>query len=340
MGLIKSLQRRLNGSYRANEIAMHSARIAYLQWHLRQKQADAKIADAFQDLIAALQKEISKIRAGYWLGGATATMLYSVSPCYQVLQRHFLQGEKLRYKDIAIPPAAHSRDAKECAQQFFEFMLPHLTGDDLACIEDDSWRSIRVEDPYEISDKVMLKTDMVVFDCGANMGYFSALASQRGCYCHAFEPVKETRTDYLEKTAAWNKNITAHPYALSDRNEELLFKLDPKNIGANRAVENAGSRNATQPGYEQVAAVSLDSFAKEQKIEQLDFLKADIEGAERKMLAGAAETIRRFSPIISLCTYHLPDDPEVLSGLIKDIQPKYQIIQGNDKLYAYLEHAS
>lgn len=67
---------------------------------------------------------------------------------------------------------------------------------------------------------------------------------------------------------------------------------------------------------------------KENALPRVDSIKADIEGYERYMLMGAQETLRRFAPKLALCTYHLPDDPEVLSELIliKQANPDYNIV--------------
>ena len=71
-------------------------------------------------------------------------------------------------------------------------------------------------------------------------------------------------------------------------------------------------------------------------LERVDFIKADIEGAERLMLKGAQETLRRFAPKLSICTYHLPDDKEVLEALIKQANPHYVIEHRWQKLYAHV----
>ncbi len=80
--------------------------------------------------------------------------------------------------------------------------------------------------------------------------------------------------------------------------------------------------------------VTLDSFVRENNLERVDFIKADIEGFERHMLLGAQETLRKFAPKLALCTYHLPDDPQVLENLIKQANPNYNVVQKRKKLYA------
>ncbi len=80
--------------------------------------------------------------------------------------------------------------------------------------------------------------------------------------------------------------------------------------------------------------VTLDSFVRENNLERVDFIKADIEGFERHMLQGAQETLRKFAPKLALCTYHLPDDPQVLENLIKQANPNYNVVQKRKKLYA------
>jgi hypothetical protein len=67
---------------------------------------------------------------------------------------------------------------------------------------------------------------------------------------------------------------------------------------------------------------------------KVDFIKADIEGTERDMLKGATSVLKIFAPKLAICTYHLPDDPEVLKNIILKANPNYRIVQLNHKLFA------
>ena len=60
----------------------------------------------------------------------------------------------------------------------------------------------------------------------------------------------------------------------------------------------------------------------------------DIEGSERDALYGGREAIFKYKPKLAICTYHLRDDPVVLSEIIKSIDPNYRIELGRKKLYA------
>lgn len=79
---------------------------------------------------------------------------------------------------------------------------------------------------------------------------------------------------------------------------------------------------------------TIDQFVSENQIRKVDFIKADIEGAERYMLTGATDTLRRFAPKLAICTYHLKDDPQVLEDIIKEANPAYMVVHTRHKLFA------
>jgi hypothetical protein len=55
-------------------------------------------------------------------------------------------------------------------------------------------------------------------------------------------------------------------------------------------------------------------------LDRVDFLKADIEGAERHALTGAADTIRRFVPKMAICTYHNAEDVRIIPEVVTSIR--------------------
>lgn len=42
----------------------------------------------------------------------------------------------------------------------------------------------------------------------------------------------------------------------------------------------------------------MDEFCRQQGISKVDFIKADVEGFEERLIAGAASTLRRWTPLI------------------------------------------
>lgn len=184
------------------------------------------------------------------------------------------------------------------------------------------------EGPYELG-KVCLSEGDVVIDCGANLGLFSAVASSKGCIAYAFEPSPSVRNEFLEKTSKKNGEFHIQPYALGAENEIVYFEEDSNNLGGGKTVSD-GKTNV------RVEMQTLDHWAEVNNISKIDFIKADIEGAERDMLKGAKRVLKELHPKLSICTYHLPDDKEVLERLILEAEPAYVIEHKFSKLYAYV----
>lgn len=212
-----------------------------------------------------------------------------------------------------------------------EFLNAFLfeAGDLLLPMKDDY--SYLNEGPYEYGN-VILKEGDVVFDCGANIGLFSSIAASKGCYSYSFEPVPKT-IEYLKQTERlYSDKIKISDYALSDKEGiGKLYITESTNIS--NSILNMDVNNQD---YINIKITTIDNYVKLNNIKKLDFIKADIEGAERYMLIGAKETLSKFGPKLSICTYHLEDDKEVLEKLIKDANPKYVVEHKWKKLYAYI----
>ncbi|MCL2417340.1 MAG: FkbM family methyltransferase [Bacteroidales bacterium] len=194
------------------------------------------------------------------------------------------------------------------------------------------------EGPYQFQP-VVLKPNDVVVDVGANMGMFSLFANYfYNCKCYAFEPVKST-TNLLEKNIALNKSnsqsintIEIVPYALSDKECKMEINVNQQDA-ASASFVLPHNKHAKA---EKIHCITLDKWVNENRISKIDFIKADIEGAERYMLSGATKVLQEFAPKLAICTYHLPDDPQVLEDIILKANPKYKVVHAWQKLYAYV----
>lgn len=82
--------------------------------------------------------------------------------------------------------------------------------------------------------------------------------------------------------------------------------------------------------------LTLDTLFRDQKI---DFIKMDIEGAERKALQGASRLLERWMPKLAVCTYHNAEDEEVIRAWLETVgsytmtnSPGYVVCQGTWEL--------
>jgi FkbM family methyltransferase len=188
-----------------------------------------------------------------------------------------------------------------------------------------------VEGCYGYSDDafdVTVRGGDVVIDAGAWYGDFSAYAANKGATAYAFEPAKQN-FNILEQTKLLNL-----PNKIIPINKGLSDKNYSAEMFVNESLSHSTTLNDGAGLTETVELTTLDQFVAENNLAKVDFIKADIEGEERKMLLGARETLRKFAPKLAICTYHLPDDREVLTKIILDANPNYSIKYLRHKLFA------
>ena len=78
----------------------------------------------------------------------------------------------------------------------------------------------------------------------------------------------------------------------------------------------------------------IDDLVTEKKLDSLDFIKLDIEGAELKALEGAADSIKRFKPKIAVALYHNEEDFEAIPLYLKQLVPEYNFYFSHCTMYA------
>lgn len=148
-----------------------------------------------------------------------------------------------------------------------------------------------------------IRTGMVFFDIGANVGYYTILGSRlvgpQG-KVFAFEPVMRNLA-YLYRHASINKsrNITIIPAACSD-----TLSLAAFSPGTNHATGHL-ARDTESRDSVPVPAITVDEVVQKLGFSP-DVIKIDVEGAELSVLRGAQTTLRRTKPQIFLSTHSGP----------------------------------
>ena len=151
----------------------------------------------------------------------------------------------------------------------------------------------------------------VVIDCGAHVGVMTRYALDQGASkVIAVEP-DPSNILCLRRNFAYE--LAAGTVTLVEKgvwNEEAVIRFEHDVHDSSRHTFQH------QPDAEveliSIPVAPLDQIVSELGLEQIDFIKMDIEGAEREALAGAQETLKRFRPEMAICTYHLDDDPSAV----------------------------
>ena len=141
-----------------------------------------------------------------------------------------------------------------------------------------------------------VRPNTVFFDVGANVGFYSLLASKllgQG-KVYAFEPLSRN-LEYLEKHLALNcaTNVEVLGLAVSDTNGSATFAIEPTGFMGRLADE----------GDVTVPTATLDSLVEAGRILPPDYIKMDIEGAELLALRGASKIFQRHHPVLFLATH-------------------------------------
>jgi FkbM family methyltransferase len=167
-----------------------------------------------------------------------------------------------------------------------------------------------------------IKPGSVVYDIGANVGYYTLLASRRAGangWVYAFEPLPRNLA-FLRRHVELNfarggrctGNVTVLEVAVSDAEGTATFVPDASpdrahlvGTGDKHADRAADARRATTDGIT-VRTVQIDALVagkNEPQIRPPGAIKIDVEGAEMMVLRGASETITKNRPVIILATH-------------------------------------
>jgi FkbM family methyltransferase len=163
----------------------------------------------------------------------------------------------------------------------------------------------------------------VVIDGGSHLGVFTRIAVLRGAgRVVAFEPQPDLvacfRRTFAKEIASGQ--VTMVPKALWEQAGTLAF--DGTGLGFH-AIDSQTSVPATG---RLMPVTTIDDMAETLGLERVDFIKMDIEGAERQALRGARRSIARWKPNLSICAYHRPDDAEAIPATVRHARSDYHVL--------------
>ncbi len=119
------------------------------------------------------------------------------------------------------------------------------------------------------------------------------------------------------------RKLSEYAESLTDT-ELIAINAAAWNEAATLTFADSGSRNSgafAKGKTAEVSALSLDGVLSGQAV---DYIKYDVEGAEREAIDGSAETIRAFAPRLSVSVYHRNEDIFALPLQIAAIRPEYK----------------
>lgn len=157
-------------------------------------------------------------------------------------------------------------------------------------------------------------------DCGAYTGDTIEVLMQQNKkvdFSISFEPdnnnlLKLNQVLDKQKSHFPDTNFFAYPAGVYSSNDILSFNNN--SISSSSTIDNCSENK--------VSVVSLDQtvFATSP-----NYIKMDIEGAEKQAIIGAKKTIQKYKPNLAICIYHKPHDLWDLPLLINEIEPSYDM---------------
>jgi len=183
---------------------------------------------------------------------------------------------------------------------------------------------VLAEEEFDIYQTDRIKPGAIVLDCGANYGTFTRRALLRGAAKVVAIEINPEVAEALRRTFAQEigeGKVVVYNKGVWDKDAELELR------GDSVVIAHEGPRL-------RVPVTTIDHIVDELRLGSVDFIKMDIEGAEKNALRGGRATLAKFAPTMALSSEHLPDDVEKIPALVKELVPlPYRVDWG----YCYLD---
>lgn len=127
----------------------------------------------------------------------------------------------------------------------------------------------------------------IIFDVGANIGITALEFSDSfpGAAIYAFEPVR-SNFKQMEQNLIGKSEIKRLPIGLGAKPEDVLIHVDPEHPRACSIMHELSDLRT-----ETIRLDSIDHFCAQNKIDEVDLLKIDVEGYEPMVIEGAKKML-------------------------------------------------
>lgn len=178
---------------------------------------------------------------------------------------------------------------------------------------------------YAHASTFRLRHDEIFADCGAYIGSTvrKVIAATDGRFraIHAFEPDRKSFAELEKLNALRMPGVVLHNAAVGDTSGHIRF-LETGTMGSH-VDESAGNSGDTP-------VVRLDDV-----MDEVTFIKMDLEGFEQRALRGAERLLRACRPRMAITAYHYADDLLDLWRLFGELAPGYELRLRHHSSYYY-----
>jgi FkbM family methyltransferase len=167
-----------------------------------------------------------------------------------------------------------------------------------------------------------IRSGDIVLDCGANVGTFTYYALHLGAKkVIAIEPapnnIEALRRNFVKEIA--EGRVLIYPKGVWDKDDVLILNESNGTSAMDSVVVTKDTHKSVS-----VPLTTIDKIVHELGLERVDFIKMDIEGAEKNALTGGRETLAKWKPRLEISVNHLADDPVAIPRLLRQLQPQYK----------------
>ena len=167
--------------------------------------------------------------------------------------------------------------------------------------------------------QAVVKQRDTVLDIGANVGLLSRVFANfvgPGGLVFGFEPDPCTRS-FLQHNVSRLQQVRVFGFAISDKTGTANLFLNADSGTSNTLAQRSETTKTVS-----VECMTLDDFLRQEPLQRIHLIKIDVEGYERRVLAGMSETLKAHpetAMIIEYCPENLRLAGEIPESLLEQI---------------------